>query len=92
VATEAPNPESTNEQRHATSSSVFVKWSNGAETLAYVKEYDVEKALYTVELERLSSGKVKTCEGKHLREANTFQVMFFNVFSPPRVDFDLYDT
>jgi len=79
VATEAPNPESTHEQRHATSSSVYVKRSDGEETLAYVKEYDVEKALYTVELERLGSGNVKTCEGKHLREAKWFEPLTFSL-------------
>jgi hypothetical protein len=79
VATEAPNPESTHEQRHATRSSVFVKWSNGEETLAYVKEYDIEKALYTVELERLGSGKENICEGKHLREANMFEQVKMNI-------------
>jgi hypothetical protein len=97
VATKAPNPDPVTalEQRHATGSSVFVMRSNGAETVAYVKDYDVEKALYTVELERLGSGKFKKCEGKHLREANMFDGMIFSaraMFSPARVDDDLYDT
>ena len=95
VATEAPNPVPAFEQRHATGSSVFVMRSNGAETVAYVKEYDVEKALYTVELERLGSGNFKKCEGKHLREANIFEGVLFSaraMFSPARVDDNLYDT
>ena len=92
VSTKAPEPKRASvlpdamrlpkpalEQRHATGSSVHVKRSNGEETLAYVKEYDVEKALYTVELERLGSGIVKPCEGKHLREAKWFEPLTFSL-------------
>jgi hypothetical protein len=60
---------------------VYVKRSNGEETLAYVKEYDIEKALYTVELERLGSGKENICEGKHLREANMFEQVKIFLFA-----------
>jgi hypothetical protein len=54
-------------QRYAIGSSVYVKRSDGEEPLAYVKGYDAEKALYTVELERFGSGKGKTCSDKDLR-------------------------
>ena len=67
VATAAPNGIPALGRRHAIGSSVYVKRSNGEETLAYVKEYNVEKALYTVELERLGSRKAKTCSDKDLR-------------------------
>ena len=65
IATAAPNP--TVGQRYAVGSSVYVKRSHGEETLAYVKEYDVEKALYSVELEKVGSGKAKTYCDKDLR-------------------------
>ena len=55
------------ELRYAIGSSVYVKRSNGEETVAFVKEYDAEKALYTVELGRLGSRKAKTCRDKDLR-------------------------
>ena len=67
VATAAPNVIPALEPRHAIGSSVYVKRSNGEETVAFVKEYDAEKALYTVELERLGSRKAKTCSYKDLR-------------------------
>ena len=70
VATAAPNGIPALGRRHAIGSSVYVKRSNGEETVAYVKEYNVEKALYTVELEKLGSGKTKTCRDKDLRTAN----------------------
>jgi serine/threonine protein kinase len=56
--------------RYAVGSSVIVKRSNGAETLAYVKEYDAEMALYTVEIETLGSGQTEKCHYKDLRAAN----------------------
>ena len=59
------------ERRYAIGSSVYLKRSNREETVAYVKEYNVEKALYTVELERLGSGKTKTCRDKDLRAVDT---------------------
>jgi len=74
IATEAPNP--TLGQRHAIGSSVYVKRSSGEETLAYVKEYDAEKSLYTVEIERVGSGKTKTCRDKDLRESNMIAGLF----------------
>ena len=67
VATAAPNGIPALEPRYAIGSSVYVKRSNGEETVAFVKEYDAEKALYTVELERLGSRKAKTCRDKDLR-------------------------
>ena len=78
IATAAPNP--TLGQRHAIGSSVYVKRSNGEETLAYVKEYDVEKALYTVELERVGSGKAKTYRDKDLRASkNMLEGLLYSV-------------
>ncbi|KOO30598.1 hypothetical protein Ctob_007908, partial [Chrysochromulina tobinii] len=56
-------------QRYAIGSSVYVKRSDGEENLAYVKGYKVEKALYTVEHERLGSGKVFMCRDNDLRAA-----------------------
>ena len=73
VATAAPYP--TLGQRHAVGSSVYVKRSNGEETLAFEKEYDAEKSLYTVEIERVGSEKAKTCRDKDLRAA-TMQEVF----------------
>jgi len=67
VATAAPNVIPALEPRHAIGSSVYVKRSNGGETVAFVLEYDAETALYTVELERFGSGKGKTCSDKDLR-------------------------
>jgi hypothetical protein len=67
VATAAPNGIPALEPRYAIGSSVYVKRSNGGETVAFVLEYDAEKALYTVELERFGSGKGKTCSDKDLR-------------------------
>jgi hypothetical protein len=66
-------------QRHAVGSSVHVKRSNGEETLAYVKEYDVEKVLYTVELEKVGSGKAKTCRDKDLRASNMIEGLLYSV-------------
>jgi hypothetical protein len=67
VATAAPNVIPALEPRYAIGSSVYVKRSNGGETVAFVLEYDAEKALYTVELDRFGSGKGKTCSDKDLR-------------------------
>jgi hypothetical protein len=67
VATAAPNGIPALEPRYAIGSSVYVKRSNGGETVAFVLEYDAETALYTVELERFGSGKGKTCSDKDLR-------------------------
>jgi len=76
VATKAPEPEpavgqhNPIGQHYPTLGGVIVKRRNGEETLAYVKKYDVEKALYTVELERIGSGKVMTCRNIDLRASN----------------------
>ena len=76
IATAAPNP--TVGQRHAVGSSVYVKRSHGAESLAYVKEYDVEKSLYTVELEKVD-GKAKTYRDKDLRASNMIEGLLYSV-------------
>ena len=66
------------ERRHAIGSSVYLKRSNGEETVAYVKEYNVEKALYTVELEKLGSGKTKTCRDKDLRAVDMVEGLLYS--------------
>jgi hypothetical protein len=76
IATAAPNP--TLGQRHTIGSSVYVKRSSGEETLAYVKEYDAEKSLYTVEIEMVGSGKAKTCRDKDLRASNMIEGLFYS--------------
>jgi hypothetical protein len=78
VATAAPNVIPTLELRHAIGSSVYVKRSNGEETVAFVKEYYAEKALYTVELERLGSGKAKTCRDKDLRAVDMVEGLLYS--------------
>ena len=70
VASAVPDPVPALALRYAVGSSVFVKCSNGAETLAFVQEYDAEMALYTVEMETLGSGKIEKCHEKDLRAAN----------------------
>jgi hypothetical protein len=78
IATAAPNP--TLGQRHAIGSSVYVKRSSGEETLVYVKEYDAEKALYTVELDKVGSGKAKTYRDKDLRASkNMLEGLLYSV-------------
>jgi hypothetical protein len=66
VATAAPNPVPALEKRYAIGSRVFLKRSNGEETLAYVNAYDEEEALYTVEIETLGSGQTEKCHDKDL--------------------------
>jgi hypothetical protein len=58
---------------------VYVKRSHGEETLAYVKEYDVEKSLYTVELEKVGSGKAKTYRDKDLRASKMLEGLLYSV-------------
>ena len=86
VATAAPNGIPALEPRYAIGSSVYVKRSNGEETVAFVKKYDAEKALYTVELERLGSRKAKTCSDKDLRAVDMVERLLYSaraaVFSP----------
>ena len=78
VATAAPYP--TLGQRHAVGSSVYVKRSNGEETLAFEKEYDAEKALYTEEIERVGSEKAKTYRDKDLRASkNMLEGLLYTV-------------
>jgi hypothetical protein len=78
IATAAPNP--TLGQRHAIGSSVYVKRSSGEEILVYVKEYDAEKSLYTVELEKVGSGKAKTYRDKDLRASkNMLEGLLYSV-------------
>jgi hypothetical protein len=62
-------------QHYPISSRVFVTRNNGAETLAYVKAYDAEQQIYTVELEKLGSMRLEACDEKSLRTANLFDVV-----------------
>jgi len=55
---------------------VFVKRSNGEETLAYVKEFDAVQQNYTVEIKKLGSIKLEKCDEESLRAANVFEVWF----------------
>jgi hypothetical protein len=86
VATAAPNVIPTLELRYAIGSRVYVKRSNGEETVAFVQEYDAEKALYTVELGRLGSRKAKTCRDKDLRAVDMVEGLLYSaraaIFSP----------
>jgi hypothetical protein len=77
-AASAPNVIHALELRYAIGSSVYVKRSNGEETVAFVKEYDAEKALYTVELGRLGSGKAKTCRDKDLRAVDMVEGLLYS--------------
>jgi hypothetical protein len=74
----APNVIPSLELRYAIGSSVYVKRSNGEETVAFVQEYDAEKALYTVELERLGSRKAKTCSDKDLRAVDMVEGLLYS--------------
>ena len=60
-------------KRYAIGSCVFLKRSNGEETLAYVSAYDEEEALYTVEIETLGSGQTEKCHDKDLRAAGVLE-------------------
>jgi hypothetical protein len=62
------------EQRYPIFSSVFVKRSNGEETLAYVKEYDAVQQIYTVEINKLGSMKLERSKEEFLRAANALEV------------------
>ena len=73
VATAAPNPAPALEKRYAIGSRVFMKSSNGEETLAYVNAYDAEEALYTVEIETLGSGQTEKCHDRDLRAAGMLE-------------------
>jgi hypothetical protein len=73
VATAAPNPVPALEKRYAIGSRVFLKRSNGEETLTYVNAYDEEEALYTVEIETLGSGQTEKCHDKDLRAAGVLE-------------------
>jgi hypothetical protein len=64
-------PTGTTSQRFATGSSVFVKRSSGDESIAYVKKYDATTQVYTVELDKIGSGKQKEATEINLREADT---------------------
>jgi hypothetical protein len=54
---------------------VFVKRSNGEETLANVKEYDAVQQIYTVEINKLGSMKLEKCDEESLRAANALEVL-----------------
>ena len=73
VATAAPNPVPALEKRYAIGSRMFLKRSDGDETLAYVNAYDAEEALYTVEIETLGSGQTEKCHDKDLRAASVLE-------------------
>ena len=55
-------------QRFAIGSSVFVKRSSGADTIAYVKKYNATTKVYTVELDQIGSGYQKDASENYLRE------------------------
>jgi hypothetical protein len=74
----APNVIPALELRYAIGSSVYMKRSNGEETVAFVKEYDAETALYTVELDWLGSGKAKTCSDKDLRAVDMVEGLLYS--------------
>lgn len=48
-------------------SPVYVKRSNGSESFAFVKEYDANSKLYTLELDRINSGTIKQCRVNAMR-------------------------
>jgi hypothetical protein len=64
-------------KRYAIGSCVYLKRSNGEETLAYVNAYDAEEdaeeALYAVEIETLGSGQTEKCHDKDLRAAGVIE-------------------
>jgi len=60
-------------QHYPISSRVFVTHNNGA--LAYVKAYDAEQQVYTVELEKPGPMRLETCDEKSLRTANLFDLV-----------------
>jgi hypothetical protein len=68
-----PIPAVAHVKRYAIGSSVYLKRSNGEETLAYVNAYDAEEALYTVEIETLGSGQTEKCHDKDLRAAGVLE-------------------
>jgi len=72
VAAEPPPAADAPPQRYPISSSVFVTRRNG-EDLAYVKEYDAVKQVYTLELEQRGSMKVEECDETSLREPNMLE-------------------
>jgi len=55
-------------QRFAIGCDVYVKRSNGEESIAFVKEYDAAKKAYMVELEPAGSGIIKQCREEIMRE------------------------
>ena len=55
-------------QRFALGCDVYVKRSNGEESIAFVMEYDAAKKAYLVELESAGSGQIKQCREDIMRE------------------------
>jgi hypothetical protein len=51
-------------QQHAIGAKVYVRRSDGSESIAYVREYEGSKGVYTLELEK---GKAKQALAKHMR-------------------------
>ena len=73
VAAEHPPAADASPQRYPISSSVFVTRRNGKETLAYVKDYDAVKQVYTLDLEQRDSRKLEECDETSLREPNMLE-------------------
>jgi hypothetical protein len=55
-------------QRFAIGCDVYVKRSNGEESIAFVREYDAANKAYMVELEPAGSGQIKQCREDIMRE------------------------
>jgi hypothetical protein len=55
-------------QRFAIGCDVYVKRSNGEESIAFVMEYDAANKAYMVELEAAGSGQIKQCREDIMRE------------------------
>jgi hypothetical protein len=53
--------------RYPIGSNVYVKRSDGEESIAIVTKYEAAKNIYTVELERAGSGKLKQCREDAMR-------------------------
>jgi len=96
VAAEPPPAADAPLQRYPISSSVFVTRRNGEVTLAYVKEYDAVKQVYTLDLEQRGSRKLEECDETSLREPSMLEGILFTargilfsaraMFSSERVD------
>ena len=52
---------------YAIGSPVYVKRTNGTESIAFVKNYDANSKLYTLDLDTIDSGKIKQCRVNAMR-------------------------